>query len=180
MPKLFNELKTRYATREGGYTRVLRTEPKKKDQAPSAVLELVDGPRDMRFAATAATVARDRALGREHNVLTRRNIAKCLRYRPDGEAAFEAMVARTAALNLAEPGQDMAAASTDYWSNYKETEEVWKDIGSMLKKPGPRPRELWTKNDERGRPALKTEQPVISVGEWRERVKGAKKAEARR
>ncbi|KAI9878758.1 MAG: hypothetical protein M1823_006916, partial [Watsoniomyces obsoletus] len=45
--KIFGELRERYASRQGGYTRVLRTEPKKRDQAESAVLELVDGPKDM-------------------------------------------------------------------------------------------------------------------------------------
>ena len=55
MPKLFGELRERYAARPGGYTRVLRVEPQKEDQAPSAILEQVDGPRDMRFAMTART-----------------------------------------------------------------------------------------------------------------------------
>ncbi len=108
MPKLFGTLKTRYADRPGGYTRVLRTEPKKSDQAPSAVLELVDGPQDMRFAMTAAAVARDRVLGRSHSDLTERNRAKVTRFRTDGDAAFEAMVKRTRRLNLAEPGLQMA------------------------------------------------------------------------
>ncbi len=82
MNKLFGTLKTRYAVRPSGYTRVLRTEPKDTyDQAPSAILELVDGPRDMRFAMTAATVARDRMLGKPHTDLTRRNMAKVTQYR---------------------------------------------------------------------------------------------------
>ncbi|KAK4449091.1 ribosomal protein L17 [Podospora aff. communis PSN243] len=102
MPKLFGELKGRYALRAGGYTRVLRTEPKDKySQAASAVLELVDGPKDMRFAMTAAAVARDRALGKEHTDVTEKNIAKVIRYRKNGEQEFEEMVAKVSALNLA-------------------------------------------------------------------------------
>ncbi|CAK7206076.1 54S ribosomal protein L8, mitochondrial [Sporothrix eucalyptigena] len=108
MPKLFGTLKTRYADRPGGYTRILRTEPKKDDQAQSAVLELVDGPYDMRFAMTAATVARDRELGREHSVLTQKNIAKVTRFRKHGEDVFEAMVERTRRLQLAEAGPQLA------------------------------------------------------------------------
>ncbi|CAK7262959.1 54S ribosomal protein L8, mitochondrial [Sporothrix epigloea] len=108
MPKLFSTLKTRYADRPGGYTRVLRTEPKKDDQAQSAVLELVDGPKDMRFAMTAATVARDRELGREHSELTLRNRSKVTRYRKHGDAAFENMVKRTQRLRLAEAGPQLA------------------------------------------------------------------------
>ncbi|KAL1903257.1 54S ribosomal protein L8, mitochondrial [Sporothrix stenoceras] len=108
MPKLFGQLKTRYADRPGGYTRVLRTEPKKDDQAQSAILELVDGPYDMRFALTAAAVARDRTLGRESSELTQRNRNKVVRYRKDGEHDFELMVKRTQKLRLDEAGTQMA------------------------------------------------------------------------
>lgn len=85
MPKLFGELRQRYLERPGGYTRVLRTEPKDTySQAPSALLELVDGPRDMRFAMTAAAMARDWKLGRTHHPTTKLNMAKVTRYRKDG------------------------------------------------------------------------------------------------
>ncbi|KAJ5248745.1 54S ribosomal protein L8 [Penicillium chermesinum] len=91
---LFGPLRERYAERQGGYTRVLRVEPKQKyeyytvakgeknakrerkpdDQAPSAILELVDGPKDTRFAMVARTVARQRELGKpELNSLTALN-----------------------------------------------------------------------------------------------------------
>lgn len=79
--------------REGGYTRVVRTEPMNTyDQAESAILEFVDGERDSRFMLTAKTVARDRMLGMEHRDLTRENIEKVTKHR--GEAEFEAMVKR--------------------------------------------------------------------------------------
>ncbi|PLB35888.1 mitochondrial 54S ribosomal protein bL17m [Aspergillus candidus] len=85
LPKLFGSLRERYATRPGGYTRVLRVEPKKDDQAASAILELVDGPKDMRFAMTARTVARNRSQGFEGlNELTTLNVRKVTRYRKDG------------------------------------------------------------------------------------------------
>lgn len=95
LPKLFGEIRERYANRPGGYTRVLRTEPKDTySQAPSAILELVDGPKDMRFAMTAATVARDREQRTEHTDLTRKNMEKVTRFRKDGMRAFEDMVAK--------------------------------------------------------------------------------------
>lgn len=122
LPKLFGTLKTRYADRPGGYTRVLRTEPKKDDQAPSAILELVDGPRDMRFAVTAAAVARDRDLGREHSELTRRNWAKVIRFRKDGENVFETMVERTRRLQLADAGPQIADMET---SVFKRSDLNW-------------------------------------------------------
>ena len=38
VPKLFGPIRDRYLTRPGGYTRVLRIEPMKEDQAESAIL----------------------------------------------------------------------------------------------------------------------------------------------
>lgn len=93
LPKLFGELRERYLSRPGGYTRVLRTEPKDKDdQAPSAILELVDGERDMRFTMTAATVARDEALRKESTGITLMNVKKVTAFRKDGETEFRALV----------------------------------------------------------------------------------------
>ncbi len=116
MPKLFGTLKERYAVRPSGYTRVLRTEPKDTyDQAPSALLELVHGPRDLRFAMTAATVARDRELGREHTDLTKRNINKVTQFHPGGTDGFEKMVERTARLRLADEGRQLEDLSEVRW-----------------------------------------------------------------
>ncbi|KAK3945935.1 ribosomal protein L17 [Diplogelasinospora grovesii] len=101
MPKLFGELRQRYLERPGGYTRVLRTEPKDTySQAPSAILELVDGPKDMRFAMTAAAVARDRELGKESTEITKMNVAKVTRYRQGGQEALDKLVEKVRALGL--------------------------------------------------------------------------------
>ena len=79
--------------RDGGYTRVVRTEPMNKfDQAESAILEFVDGARDSRFMLIAKTVARDRLAGREHTDMTLHNLKKVTQFR--GEEEFEAMVKR--------------------------------------------------------------------------------------
>ena len=95
LPKLFGELRERYINRPGGYTRVLRTEPKDTySQAPSAILQLVDGPRDFRFAMTAAAIARDRMLGKPHTPITRKNIEKLTRFRSDGETELESLVTK--------------------------------------------------------------------------------------
>lgn len=65
-------------------------EPKKDDQAPSAILELVDGPKDMRFAMTARTVARERSKGFDTlNELTTLNVRKVTRFRKDGVSDLE-------------------------------------------------------------------------------------------
>ncbi|KAF2461529.1 50S ribosomal protein L17 [Lineolata rhizophorae] len=96
VPKLFGPIRERYADRPGGYTRVLRIEPLKEDQAESAILELVDGPRDTRFAMVARTLARDRDMGRaeaDMTELTAKNLAKVTRYTGEtGRSRLEEMV----------------------------------------------------------------------------------------
>lgn len=42
MSKLFGSLRERYAARPGGFTRVLRIPNRKGDNAPMAIVELVD------------------------------------------------------------------------------------------------------------------------------------------
>ncbi|CZT20955.1 related to 50S ribosomal protein L17 [Ramularia collo-cygni] len=105
LSKVFGDLATRYASRPGGYTRVLRIEPAKEDQAPSAILELVDGPKDMRMALTAKTIANLRAKAEERgetemriNDMTAHNVQKVTRFREGGEEALEAMVQKFEAL----------------------------------------------------------------------------------
>jgi hypothetical protein len=127
MPKLFGELRERYADRPGGYTRVLRTETKDPySQSQSAILELVDGPRDIRFAVTAAAVARDRSLGKVHTELTERNMEKVTRFRKNGIPDFEEMVQHAERLNLSESA---ATESQPWWKRNappkKDYERPW-------------------------------------------------------
>src|SRR6266516_1030639 len=102
MPKLFGPLRERYQSRPGGYTRVLRIEPLKTDQAPSAILELVDGPKDIRFLMTAKTLARQRSEGIQLNDFTRINIKKVTQFREDGEEALKQMVNKLRSLEVKE------------------------------------------------------------------------------
>lgn len=94
LPKLFGELRERYEHRPGGYTRVLRIEPLQPDQAPSAILELVDGPKDMRFAMTAKALVKQREGGAAMNEITAVNVRKVTRFRESGEEDLEAEVHR--------------------------------------------------------------------------------------
>lgn len=127
LPKLFGELRERYLTRPGGYTRVLRTEPKDRyDQAPSAILELVDGQRDIRFAMTAAAVARDEMLGQPSSHITKMNIKKMTAFRQDGEREFRALVdeikEREGADKAEEEGQRSAKPSWPRRSRHTDRE----------------------------------------------------------
>jgi len=103
VPVLFGEIRERYLERPGGYTRVVRIESEKEDQAESAILELVDGPKDIRFALTAKTLARmkDSPGGvMKMNELTARNVEKVTRYRKDGMESLVDMVDRMRKLNV--------------------------------------------------------------------------------
>ncbi|KAI4086648.1 MAG: hypothetical protein LQ348_000884 [Seirophora lacunosa] len=96
LPHLFTTLRERYLERPGGYTRVLRIEPMNKhyDQAPSAILELVDGPKDMRFLMTAKTLVRERTTQEGVRELTAKNVGKVTRFRPAGFEDLEREVKR--------------------------------------------------------------------------------------
>lgn len=109
MPKLFGEIKERYLERPGGYTRVLRIEPLKEDNSPSAILELVDGPKDMRFAMTAKTLARERATEEGVRDLTAKNVRKVTRFRPGGEQELEKMVVSLEELEVSEARRQQGA-----------------------------------------------------------------------
>jgi large subunit ribosomal protein L17 len=108
VPKLFGELRERYLERPGGYTRVLRIESPKEDQAPSAILELVDGPKDMRFAMTAKTLVRERAAEGGIRDATASNIAKITKFRQDGQAELEKAVKKLEGLERDEARRESA------------------------------------------------------------------------
>jgi large subunit ribosomal protein L17 len=91
VPKLFGPIRRRYADRPGGYTRVLRIEPMKEDQAESAILELVDGPKDMRFAMTAKILARRPTLSGLSPGVTQ-HVKKVTQFREDGVDGLRSMV----------------------------------------------------------------------------------------
>lgn len=129
LKKLFGPLRERYADRPGGYTRVLRIEPLKEDQAPSAILELVDGPKDMRFAMTARTVAKFRSEGKELNEMTQRNVEKVTQFRPDGKKALERMVKKVKGMEWGDGTPDRSYHLTKEWvypTHDKEKQEMEK------------------------------------------------------
>ncbi|GAA5893410.1 mitochondrial 54S ribosomal protein bL17m MRPL8 [Sporobolomyces salmoneus] len=59
---LFTTFAQRYASRPGGYTRILRSGYRVGDNAPLAILELVDNKNDLRFENSAKTIGRELAI----------------------------------------------------------------------------------------------------------------------
>ncbi|KAF7784385.1 hypothetical protein Agabi119p4_550 [Agaricus bisporus var. burnettii] len=59
LPKVFGTFAQRYATRPGGYTRIHKFGNRKGDNAPEAIVELVDNPRDLRWELTSRAVGWD-------------------------------------------------------------------------------------------------------------------------
>lgn len=72
---------------------MLRIEPAKEDQAESAILELVDGPKDMRFAMTAKTLS-NIPIKMRLNELTAKNVQKVTQFRKNGVEHLRDMVSR--------------------------------------------------------------------------------------
>ncbi|KAF1809947.1 ribosomal protein L17 [Eremomyces bilateralis CBS 781.70] len=91
IPKVFGPLADRYRDRAGGYTRVLHIEPLKEDQAPSAILELVDGPKDMRFHLAAKSITYARLHDRPISEGTAKYIEKVCALREGGKAELDAL-----------------------------------------------------------------------------------------
>lgn len=113
VPKIFEKLRTRYADRPGGYTRVLRIEPIKEDQAPSAILELLDGPKDMRFAMTAKTLA-SMPPKQKMNDITAKNVKKVTQFREHGMSELRGMIEKMRNLNTTYDDSDLPAPRRVY------------------------------------------------------------------
>lgn len=138
LPKLMGELRNRYLNREGGYTRVVRTEPKNVyDQGESAILEFVDGPKDSRFMMTAKTVARDRVLGRQTTAVTGLNVKKVTQFR--GKDEFESMVQRFMGLETTSQGKssEMEVEEDEDYDYEIEGEDMAGREATAAKKLGP-------------------------------------------
>lgn len=97
LDKLFTVYRDRYMSRPGGYTRIHKYGYRQGDHAPHAILELVDGPRDLKFAMTARAVGRETASlfvseQSEHRLRggTKQAVQQVLKYRDEqGKKAFE-------------------------------------------------------------------------------------------
>lgn len=136
MSKLFGELKQRYTNRPGGYTRLLRCEPLKNDSAASAILSLVDGPKDMRFSMTAKALLRQQEENLPMNEITATNIRKVTRFRQGGANALAKAVKE---LSIAQK-QEKESEENEFkekGTRFKWTSELKRSDPRWVEKRGP-------------------------------------------
>lgn len=74
-PKVFTTLAERYHDRPGGYTRIHKYGNRPGDNAPHAILEFVDNPRDLKYEMTSRAVGWE-VLGKEMQEKSAKTLAE--------------------------------------------------------------------------------------------------------
>ncbi|CAE6405662.1 unnamed protein product [Rhizoctonia solani] len=111
LDKLFTTYRDRYLQRPGGYTRILKYGHRPGDHAPKAILQLVDGPRDLRIQMAGRAVGKETASsfavnepGRGLRERTKWAVDKALKFSgEEGKKRLEAVAQEHANKLLAEP-----------------------------------------------------------------------------
>lgn len=90
--KIQEILLPRYQSRNGGYARMLRLEPRLGDNAPQAVVEMVDGNKEYKFWMAARVVARLRQQGLPVDSKTKAQVQQVTQGSPERADKFEEAV----------------------------------------------------------------------------------------
>ncbi|KAG5368061.1 54S ribosomal protein L8 [Yarrowia sp. C11] len=90
--KINETLVPRYQSRNGGYVRMLRLEPRLGDNAPQAVVEMVDGNKEYKFWMTARVVARLRQQGENLDQKTKAQVKQVTQGSTEKAVQFEEAV----------------------------------------------------------------------------------------
>lgn len=104
MKRLLGDIAPRYASRNGGYTRVLHLEPRLGDRARQSVLELVNTPvvdsqgnfsrGNMKLWLLVKSTMHDEACGKPYNALTLQSLRKMLLDKTPEQLAAEVLAVR--------------------------------------------------------------------------------------
>ncbi|TRM66187.1 ribosomal protein L17 [Schizophyllum amplum] len=85
---LFEKYAPRYAERAGGYTRILKSGNRQGDNAPVAILELVDNPRDLKHEMTARAIGFELVKSRLQRTSNLENIGTTQMLEKEAQLAF--------------------------------------------------------------------------------------------